>query len=184
MEVDEHSGARQTRYLYRNDRRKLWWCALPYVDERGRKKQIRKSFRDRNFGSSKQAFHAALLWRDANLARLGETALNSSFLKVRRTTVEQLAALPAEADTFGLVGITVTTRDQPPGINVSVTAFRGQKKWFSMRRYGPFGAFRNAVYQRCQWVQAPMLDDAELHARFQCWVKNNVRLLNKYDIRL
>lgn len=184
MEVTDHTVARGSLYLYRNDIRKLWWCALPYVDERGRKKQIRKSFRDRSLGGNKEAFRAAQLWRDASLSRLGEKALNSSFLKLRRITVKQLATLPAGADSFGLVGITVTSRDQPPGINISVTAFRGQKKWFSMRRHGAFGAFRHAVRQRCQWIQAPMPDDDELRARFECWAKNNTRLLTQYNISL
>ena len=32
-------------YIYRNHAGKFWWCAVPYVDSQGRRRQRRRSFR-------------------------------------------------------------------------------------------------------------------------------------------
>ena len=83
---------------------------------------------------------------------------------------------------FGLVGVTATFREKPLGGNFSVTANRGRKKWFSMRRYGGYGAFRRAVLQRCKWVGAPMPDDDELRRRYQQWARDNETRLRRHGL--
>ncbi|HAM76256.1 MAG TPA: hypothetical protein DCQ09_11615 [Alcanivorax sp.] len=102
--------------------------------------------------------------------------------KLRRVSVNELGSLKPKDNSFGIIGITVTRRQKPKGINVSVTAQRGQKKWFSMRRHGAFEAFRLGVRQRCEWIQVPVPSDEELRRRFQHWLENNYRLLEEYDI--
>ncbi len=83
---------------------------------------------------------------------------------------------------FGLVGVTATFREKPLGGNFSVTANRGRKKWFSMRRYGGYGAFRRAVLQRCKWVGAPVPDDDELRHRYQQWARDNETRLRRHGL--
>jgi hypothetical protein len=91
--------------------------------------------------------------------------------------------LSAKENAFGIVGITVNRRNRPWGINVSVTAQRGRKKLFSMRRYGAYEAFRMAVRQRCEWIQVPVPREDELRRRFDHWLQENAGLLDEYDIR-
>lgn len=182
----EHANFKKTgnkyRYVYRKEACGFWWCALPYVDERGRKRQFRKCFRDSRYKSTQAALDAAITWRDAQLHALNRRGTLGAPPKLRRVAVNELDTLKPQDNSFGIIGITVTRRDKPKGINVSVTAQRGQKKWFSMRRHGAFEAFRLGVRQRCEWIQAPVPGDEELRRRFQHWLKNNIRYLEEYDI--
>ena len=63
-----------------------------------------------------------------------------------------------------------------------VTANRGRKKWFSMRRYGGYGAFKRAVLQRCKWVGAPIPDDQELRHRYDQWARDNETRLRHHGL--
>lgn len=169
-------------YIYRKESGRFWWCALPYVDEKGRKRQFRKCFRDKRYQSEQAALEAALVWRDGQLRALKRQGTLGTPPRLRRVSVNELGTLKPQDDSFGIIGITVTRRDKPRGINVSVTAQRGQKKWFSMRRHGAFEAFRLGVRQRCEWIQVPVPNDEELRRRFQHWLQHNMGFLEEYDI--
>ena len=179
--IKKNTGNRY-RYIYRKEACRFWWCALPYVDEGGRRRQFRKCFRDNRYHNQQAALEAAINWRDAQIQALKRRVTLGATPKLRRVSVNELSALNPQDDSFGIIGITVTRRHKPKGINVSVTAQRGQKKWFSMRRHGAFEAFRLGVRQRCEWIQVPVPSDEELRRRFQHWLKNNVRFLEEYDI--
>lgn len=181
-EVNNKKTGNPYRYIYRKQACGFWWCALPYVDEKGRKRQFRKCFRDNRYSDQHAALQAALAWRDAQIRALRRQGTLGAAPKLRRVSVNELSKLKPQDNSFGIIGITVTRRDKPRGINVSVTAQRGQKKWFSMRRHGAFEAFRLGVRQRCEWIQVPVPSDDELHRRFQHWLKNNSRFLKEYDI--
>lgn len=181
-DADTEKAGNRYRYVYRKEACRFWWCALPYVDEKGHKKQFRKCFRDNRYQDKHAALGAALDWRDAQLRALQRRGTLGTPPKLRRVSVSELGSLKPQDNSFGIIGITVTRRQKPKGINVSVTAQRGQKKWFSMRRHGAFEAFRLGVRQRCEWIQVPVPSDEELHRRFQHWLKNNFRFLEEYDI--
>ena len=51
-------------YIYRNHAAQFWWCAVPYVDSQGRRRQRRRSFRDSRLGGKNAALTAARAWRD------------------------------------------------------------------------------------------------------------------------
>tara|TARA_R100000908_G_scaffold52799_1_gene28145 strand:+ start:1269 stop:1826 length:558 start_codon:yes stop_codon:yes gene_type:complete len=171
------------RYIYRNETGQFWWCALPYVDEGGKKRQLRKCFRDRRYRNQSMALRAALAWRneEMDVMRLQGTMMPSP--RLRRVPVGCLGDLSAKENAFGIVGITVNRRNRPWGINVSVTAQRGRKKLFSMRRYGAYEAFRMGVRQRCEWIRVPVPREDELRRRFDHWLQENAGLLDEYDIR-
>lgn len=181
-DLNNNNQRKKLLYIYRKETGKFWWCALPYVDEKGRKRQFRKCFRDKRYHDEKAAFEAAMAWRDAQISALKRQGTLGTPPRLRRVSVNELGTLKPEDNSFGIIGITVTRRDKPKGINVSVTAQRGQKKWFSMRRHGAFEAFRLGVRQRCEWIQVPVPNDEELRRRFQHWLKNNARFLEEYDI--
>lgn len=181
-DVTTKNTGNRYRYIYRKEACRFWWCALPYVDEGGRRRQFRKCFRDNRYHNQQAALEAAINWRDAQIQALKRQGTLGATPKLRRVSVNELGALKPQDDSFGIIGITVTRRHKPKGINVSVTAQRGQKKWFSMRRHGAFEAFRLGVRQRCEWIQVPVPSDEELRRRFQHWLKNNVRFLEEYDI--
>ena len=46
-------------YIYRNHAAQFWWCAVPYVDSQGRRRQRRRSFRDSRLGGKNAALTAA-----------------------------------------------------------------------------------------------------------------------------
>ncbi len=181
-DADNKKTGHEYRYIYRKAACGFWWCALPYVDEKGRKRQFRKCFRDSHYHNEHAALAAAVAWRDAQIQLLEHQGTLGTPPKLRRVSVNELGKLKPQDNSFGIIGITVTRRDKPKGINVSVTAQRGQKKWFSMRRHGAFEAFRLGVHQRCEWIQVPVPSDDELRRRFQHWLKNNFRFLEEYEI--
>ncbi|MGB0538558.1 MAG: hypothetical protein ACPGJX_14405 [Alloalcanivorax venustensis] len=181
-DIQNKKTGNQYRYIYRKEACRFWWCALPYVDEKGRKRQFRKCFRDNRYHNKRAALEAAVAWRDAQMRALKRQGTLGTPPRLRRVAVNELNTLKAWDNSFGIIGITVTRRQKPKGINVSVTAQRGQKKWFSMRRHGAFEAFRLGVRQRCEWIQVPVPSDEELRRRFQHWLKNNLRCLQEYDI--
>ena len=180
--ISDHAGKKH-RYIYRNETGEFWWCALPYVDEGGRKRQLRKCFRDRRYHDQNIAFRAALAWRNEKMEamRLQGTMMPSP--RLRRVSVDRLGNPATKEHGFGIIGITVNRRSKPCGINISVTAQRGRKKWFSMRRYGAFEAFRMGVRQRCEWIRVPVPREDELRRRFDHWLQENAGLLDEYDIR-
>ncbi|UWN48756.1 hypothetical protein ASALC70_00944 [Alcanivorax sp. ALC70] len=51
-------------YIYRNHTGEFWWCAVPWLDGHGRRRQRRRSFRDRRYGSKAAALEQARQWRD------------------------------------------------------------------------------------------------------------------------
>lgn len=167
--------------IYRDKHGRFWWCVVSYVDERGRKRQFRKCFRDRRYQDHQAALEAALAWRKVHSDALQEAALSALPLRLRRVPLSQIGS---QSDGFGLVGITVAGRQQPRGINISVTAQRGRSKGFSMHRHGAYGAFRKAVHQRCQWIQVPMPKEEELRRRFDCWARHNIDFLEQYGVSL
>ena len=181
-DIDTEKTGNRHLYVYRKEACKFWWCALPYVDEKGRRKQFRKCFRDSRYRDKYAALGEALDWREAQLGALKRWGTLGAPPKLRRVSVNELGSLKPKDNSFGIIGITVTRRQKPKGINVSVTAQRGQKKWFSMRRHGAFEAFRLGVRQRCEWIQVPVPSDEELRRRFQHWLENNYRFLEEYDI--
>ncbi|MFP1682609.1 hypothetical protein ACLD0W_08850 [Alloalcanivorax sp. C16-1] len=168
-------------YIYRNHSGEFWWCAVPYLDRHGRRHQRRRSFRDRRYGSRVAALHEARRWRDA---ALDDPAVRAAMGD--RRPLMLYAGDDGEStesgNPFGLVGVTVTFRDKPLGGNFSVTANRGRKKWFSMRRYGGYGAFKRAVIQRCQWVGVPVPDEEELRSRYDRWAQRNRDVLRRYGL--
>lgn len=168
-------------YIYRNHDGGFWWCAVPYLDRHGRRKQRRRSFRDRRYGSRAAALNEARRWRDVALA---DPAVHAAMGERRPLMLyARDDQRPHEGgNPFGLVGVTVTFREHPLGGNFSVTANRGRKKWFSMRRYGGFGAFKRAVIQRCQWVGAPVPDEQEMRDRYDYWASRNRDLLRRYGV--
>ncbi len=169
-------------YIYRNHAGKFWWCAVPYVDAQGRRRQRRRSFRDGRLGGKAEALTAARAWRDQ--------AITDPRVRVamgyRRALVlyagDDSGRIGDGGNPFGLVGVTATFREKPLGGNFSVTANRGRKKWVSMRRYGGYGAFRRAVLQRCKWVGAPVPDDDELRHRYQQWARDNEARLRRHGL--
>lgn len=169
-------------YVYRNQIDEFWWCAIPYMNENGRRRQRRRTFRDSDYGSSAQALHQAQTWRDEQIknpeVRIAMGDRRPLVLYARKDRSD----LGSGANPFGLVGITATFRDQPLGGNFSVTANRGRKKWFSMRRYGTYEAFRRAVAQRCEWLGIPTPPEAELHRRYRPWAERNLDLLQRHDL--
>lgn len=169
-------------YIYRNHASGFWWCAVPYVDSQGRRRQRRRSFRDARLGGKSEALKAARAWRDQ--------AITDPRVRVamgdRRPLVlyagDDSGRIGDGGNPFGLVGVTATFREKPLGGNFSVTANRGRKKWFSMRRYGGYGAFKRAVLQRCKWVGAPVPDDDELRHRYQHWARDNAARLRRHGL--
>ena len=170
-------------YVYRNETEEFWWCAIPYRNKDGQRRQRRRSFRDSTYGSSARALHQAQTWRDNQIqnpeVRIAMGDRRPLVLYARKDRSD----LGSGDNPFGLVGITATFREQPLGGNFSVTANRGRKKWFSMRRYGTFGAFRKAVAQRCEWLGIPTPNDAELHKCYRPWVEHNLEVLRSHDLR-
>ena len=69
-DIDTEKTGNRHLYVYRKEACKFWWCALPYVDEKGRRKQFRKCFRDSRYRDKYAALGAALDWRDAQLGAL------------------------------------------------------------------------------------------------------------------
>src|SRR5699024_6507194 len=144
--VDKVPQVHPFLYIYRNQEGGFWWCAVPYLDRHGRRHQRRRTFRDRRHGSRVAALNEARRRRDVQLANQAVQAAMGD----RRPLMlySRDGDMPCETgNPFGLVGVTVTFREHPLGGNFSVTANRGRKKWFSMRRYGGFGAFKRAVIQ-------------------------------------
>ncbi|KAF0804014.1 hypothetical protein A6D6_03479 [Alcanivorax xiamenensis] len=160
-------------YVYRSREDDFWWCAIPYVDKRARRRQKRCTFRDSKFGSTEAALYQARLWRDRQIQRPEVRAAMGKHRPLILCSTDELDRMSETRNPFGLVGITATFRDKPLGGNFSVTANRGRKKWFSMRRYGGYGAFRRAVEQRCRWVGEPMPDEEDLKRRYQHWARRN-----------
>ncbi|ASK34563.1 hypothetical protein CEK62_09290 [Alcanivorax sp. N3-2A] len=168
-------------YVYRTTTGRFWWCAVPYLDGKGRRRQRRKSFRDDRYHSKRLALIAAQRWRDQQIERPEVR----SAMGDRRPLVlveKDSSGVGRSDNPFGLVGITASFRKHPLGGNFSATANRGRKKWFSMRRYGAFEAFKMAVEQRCKWVAAPMPSDEELRDRYDPWTRNNKQLLREHRV--
>lgn len=169
-------------YIYRNRSSGFWWVAVPFVDAGGRRRQRRRSFRDSRYGSEQKALRAARCWRDEQIA-LDEVRAAMGDQRPLTLYADAPSEHPGSRhNPFGLVGITPTFRQKPLGGNFSVTANRGRKKWFSMKRYGVFGAFREAVIQRCRWVGAAVPPDEELQRRFQPWAERNRELLRRHGL--
>lgn len=169
-------------YLYRNRGGQFWWCAVPYVDGHGRRRQRRRSFRDARLGGKARALEAARQWRDEQIQQPDVRSAMGDQRPLVLYAANRLGEIGQRENPFGLVGITATFRQQPLGGNFSVTANRGRKKWFSMRRYGGFGAFKRAVIQRCQWVGAPVPDDEDLRRRYQHWAQHNRDTLRRHGL--
>lgn len=171
-------------YIYRKQSEKLWWCAIPYRDDTGERRQRRRRFRDRAHGSKARALKAASQWRDHQLQRpevriaMGDHRPLTLYSEANRNRAA------GNANPFGLVGVTATFRKKPLGGNFSVTANRGRKRWFSMLRYGPYGAFRRAVAQRCQWLGIDLPGETELRERFQGWQQHNSKQLEQHGLPL
>lgn len=171
-------------YIYRNHTGEFWWCAVPWLDGHGRRRQRRRSFRDRRYGSKAAALEQARQWRDQ---AIDDPAVRAAMgdrrpLMLYAQNEDEVPDRADQRNPFGLVGVTVTFREKPLGGNFSVTANRGRKRWFSMRRYGGFGAFKRAVVQRCQWVGAPVPEDDELRQRYDRWANRNRDLLRRYGL--
>ncbi|MCU5788747.1 hypothetical protein, partial [Alloalcanivorax marinus] len=139
------------------------------------------SSRARRYGSRVAALHEARRWRDAALDDPAVRAAMGDRRPLMLYAGDDGEA-PEGGNPFGLVGVTVTFRDKPLGGNFSVTANRGRKKWFSMRRYGGYGAFKRAVIQRCQWVGVPVPDEEELRDRYDRWAERNREVLRRYGL--
>lgn len=169
-------------YVYRSNSGKFWWCAVPWVDQKGKRHQRRKTFRDSRLGGKDDALRAARAWRDDAMTDPDVLRVQDARKTMSLITVEDPEAIGPRDNPFGLVGITAAFREKPLGGNFSVTANRGRKKWFSMRRYGPLKAFKKAVAQRCKWVGVPMPNDDDLEQRFRGWEKNNRDQLHRYNV--
>lgn len=169
-------------YIYRSRNGGFWWCAVPYLDRKGRRRQWRKSFRDNHYQARNLALRAAQRWRDLQI-QIPEVRMA---MGDRRPLVlvetREPGKLGGRNNPFGLVGITATFRKKPLGGNFSVTANRGRKKWFSMRRYGAFGAFKLAVLQRCKWVGASMPPEEDLRARYDRWVQGKLDVMREHAL--
>lgn len=164
-------------YLYRNEEEEYWWCAVPFINPAGERKQRRRTFHDNDHGSPKRALSLARRWRDRQTKKE----------EVRRAMGDQRPlklyagkGVIDQRNPFGLVGITVTFRDKPLGGNFSVTANRGRKKWFSIRRYGIYGAYLRAVELRCRWIGIDTPPDEELNRIYDGWLERNRELLKRY----
>lgn len=169
-------------YLYRNRAGQFWWCAVPYVDGHGRRRQRRRSFRDSRLGGKSPALAAARQWRDEQIQQPDVRSAMGDQRPLVLYACDHLHQIDQRENPFGLVGITATFRQHPLGGNFSVTANRGRKRWFSMRRYGVFGAFKRAVVQRCQWVGAPVPNDDDLRRRYQHWAQQNLDTLRRHGL--
>ncbi len=169
-------------YIYRNHAGQFWWCAVPYVDAQGRRRQRRRSFRDRRLGGKSAALQAARAWRDQAITDPRVRLAMGDRRPLVLYAGDDSGRLDEGGNPFGLVGVTATFREKPRGGNFSVTANRGRKKWFSMRRYGGYGAFKRAVLQRCKWVGAPFPDDSELRRRYDHWARRNQVRLRHYGL--
>jgi len=163
-------------YLYRLHSPALWFCVIPHLDSEGKRKLRRKDFRDRKHGGKDAAFAAAKAWRDEQLT-LPEVKAAMGDQRPLKLFTEK-----TEANPFGLVGIRPVQRGKSQDWNITVTAQQGLKKSFSMRRYGIWGAYQRAVYQRCEWigVDNPNIDD--LKVRFNRWLEDNQSLLDLYEL--
>lgn len=169
-------------YIYRDRAACFWWVAVPFVDAGGRRRQRRRSFRDSRYGSEHRALREARRWRDGQIA-LAEVRAAMGDQRPLTLYASQTPDNPGpRGNPFGLVGVTPTFRQKPLGGNFSVTANRGRKKWFSMKRYGVFGAFRQAVVQRCRWVGTAVPSDEELQRRFRPWAERNRELLRRHGL--
>lgn len=169
-------------YVYRNRAGQFWWCAVPYVDPSGRRRQRRRSFRDSRHGSRIRALREAQRWRDQQISHPEVRAAMGDRRPLMLYASDTLGDLGRGDNPFGLVGVTATFREKPLGGNFSVTANRGRKKWFSMRRYGGFEAFRRAVMQRCKWVGTPMPPEEDLRHRYRHWAQRNHELLRRHGL--
>ncbi len=169
-------------YVYRNEIEEYWWCAVPYRNKNGQRRQRRRSFRDSAYGSSATALHHAQTWRDEQIRNPEVRIAMGDRRPLTLYARKDRSGLGGGDNPFGLVGITATFREQPLGGNFSVTANRGRKKWFSMRRYGTFGAFRRAVAQRCEWLGIPTPSDTELYKCYWPWVERNRQLLHNHGL--
>ena len=163
-------------YIYRQERRSVWFCVVPYMKAGGIKRHKRRTFQDRRYGTKAAALAVAQQWRDE------QTELS----EVRRAMGDQKAlslfTAVSEATPFGLVGIKPLFRLKPLGGNMSVTAQKGRKRWFSMRKYGVWEAYEMAVIQRCRWIGAEPPDRADMDARFNRWLEANEGQLTKHEI--
>ena len=173
---------RPNLYVYRNHAGCFWWCAIPYVDSKGRRRQRRRSFRDRKWGSKAASLFAAREWRDEAILDPSVAAARKSGNEMVLIEVNDPEDVDFSGTPFGLVGITVVFRDKPMGGNIVVTANRGRKKWYSMLRHGPMGAYKKAVYQRCKWIKAPVPDDTDLEIRFWHWAENHTDEIDHYGM--
>tara|TARA_A100001391_G_scaffold149645_2_gene107092 strand:- start:4022 stop:4582 length:561 start_codon:yes stop_codon:yes gene_type:complete len=167
-------------YVYRNDDKAYWWCAVPFLDRTGRRKQRRQRFRDRVLGSKVAALQCATAWRDEQVAMPDVRAAMGDQRRLSLYMPAQVAIESASAT--GIVGVTSTFRLHPLGGNFSVTAHRGRKKWFSMRRYGCFKAFALAVELRCAWIGVPMIEQGALTSFYRDWIKRNQENLRQYRL--
>lgn len=173
-------------YIYRNKSGRFWWCAIPYVDRHGYRKQRRKTFRDARYGSEKAAFLSAKAWRDDALKDPAVIQAQGGRYRMQLVTVEDPEDVDFTGNPFGLSGITVAYRAKQRHAHISVTANRGRKKWFSMHRYGPKEAFRLGVRQRCKWLGIPYPGDmdpvVDLELRFWHWAENHIEELHYYGL--
>ena len=104
-DVDSEKTGNRYLYVYRKEACGFWWCALPYVDEKGRKKQFRKCFRDNRHQNKNAALAAALAWRDAQLRALKRRGTLGAPAKLRRVSVNELGRLEPQDNSFGIIGI-------------------------------------------------------------------------------
>ncbi|MCH9782271.1 MAG: hypothetical protein K0U65_00105 [Gammaproteobacteria bacterium] len=169
-------------YLYRSEGGKFWWCAIPWVDQQGKRRQRRKVFRDKRHGSERAAFLSARAWRDDELKKPAAQLAQGGRKFLTLVTVEDPHDIDFTGNPFGLSGVTVAYREQTNSVHVCVTANRGRKRWFSMRRYGPLEAFKKGVHQRCRWIGVPYPENRDLELRFWHWAENHVDELHRFGL--
>lgn len=163
-------------YIYRHQKRSNWFCLVPYINPDGARSYRRKGFRDRRYGTKVAALAFAQQWRDEQieLAEVREAMGDQRPLRLFTTV--------SEATPFGLVGVKPIFRDKPFGGNMSATAQTGRRRWFSMRKYGVWGAYELAVARRCSWIGAELPARVDLEARFNRWFEGSKERLSMYGL--